>query len=107
YKDFVDIILIDTPPCAFMHDTALVARYADLGLMIIRQDYAHTNRVLTAIENLSHTGLDLVGYVINGESTGIGSYGYGKYGYGRYGYSGRYGHYGYYGKQDKKDKKTE
>lgn len=101
YRDQMDIIIVDTPPCAFMHDTSLIAHYIDLGLLVIRQDYTYTNRILTGVENLSQAGLELAGCVINGESTGIGSYGYGKYGYGRYGY---YGHYGYYGKHNEAKK---
>ncbi|MGM9929603.1 MAG: polysaccharide biosynthesis tyrosine autokinase [Bacillus sp. (in: firmicutes)] len=99
YKDQMDVIIVDTPPCSFMHDTSLIAHYVDLGLLVIRQDYAYTSKILSAVESLTQTSLVLAGCVINGESTGIGSYGYGKYGYrkygySRYGYSKRYGEYG-------------
>ena len=54
------------------------------------------------MELLAETGIRLLGYVINQEETGIGSYGYGKYGYGRYGY-GKYGKYGQYGVEKKRE----
>lgn len=105
YKKEMDYIVVDTPPCTFMHDTSLIAPCMDTGLMVIRQDYAHVNKIISGVESLSQAGLTLAGCTINGEATGIGSYGYGKYGYGRYGYGrygygryGRYGRYGYYGK---------
>lgn len=97
YKKEMDFIVVDTPPCTFMHDASLIAPCLDTGLMVIRQDYAHINKIISGIDILSQSGLMLAGCTINGESTGIGSYGYGKYGYGRYGY-GKYGRYGYYGK---------
>lgn len=105
YKEEMDFIVVDTPPCTFMHDTSLIASCVDTGLMVIRQDYAHINKIISGVENLTQAGFVLAGCTINGEATGIGSYGYGKYGYGRYGYGrygygryGRYGRYGYYGK---------
>ena len=102
YKEEMDYIVVDTPPCTFMHDASLIAPCLDTGLMVIRQDYAHINKIISGVEILTNAGLPLAGCTINGESTGIGSYGYGKYGYGRYGYGrygyGRYNRYGYYGK---------
>lgn len=95
YRGIMDFVIIDTPPCAIMNDAALIASSVEAGLMVIRQDYARRDKILTGAEVIAQSGTLLVGCAINGESTGIGSYGYGKYGYGRYGY-GRYG-YGKYG----------
>lgn len=96
YKEKMDIILIDTPPCGVMNDAVLAADYVDGVMLVIRQDYAKRNKILEGVEVFSDSHAQLVGCVINGEETGIGSYGYGKYGYGRYGY----GRYGYGAKKD-------
>lgn len=105
YRSRYDYIIIDTPPSAIMSDASLIASYAEAGLMVIRQDYARRDRILTAAEVIVQTDTLLVGCAINGETSGIGSYGYGKYGYGRYGY-GRYG-YGRYGYGENKKKREE
>lgn len=95
YAKTMDFVVVDTPPCAIMNDAALIAPNVEAGLMVIRQDYARKDKILTGAEMIAQSGTVLVGCVINGETTGIGSYGYGRYGYGRYRY-GRYG-YGKYG----------
>lgn len=95
YQDEMDLILIDTPPCGIMNDAALAADCADGVMLVIRQDYAYRDKILEGVEMLSASRAHLLGCVINGEETGIGSYGYGRYGYGKYGY-GKYG-YGKYG----------
>lgn len=95
YEEKMDLILIDTPPCGIMNDAALAADSAQGVMLVIRQDYARRDKILEGVEMFSESQVHMVGCVINGEETGIGSYGYGRYGYGRYGY-GRYG-YGKYG----------
>ena len=97
-----DFIFIDTPPCNMMQDAAALAEISDSALLVIRQDYVARDRILNGMELLAETGIRLLGYVINQEETGIGSYGYGKYGYGRYGY-GKYGKYGQYGVEKKRE----
>lgn len=98
YEKEMDYIIIDTPPCAMMNDAALAADCADAVLLVIRQDYAHRQKIQEGVEVLDSSRAALIGCVINGEEVGSGSYGkygYGKYGYGKYGY-GKYG-YGKYG----------
>ena len=90
FRTEYDYIFIDTPPCNMMQDAAALTGVSDSVLMIIRQDYIARDRILEAMELLAETGVRILGYVINSEETGIGSYGYGRYGYGIYGY-GKYG----------------
>lgn len=96
YKEKMDLIIVDTPPCGMMNDAALAAEAADGVLLVIRQDYANRDRILEGVELLSGSGRPIIGCVINQEESGIGSYGYGRYGYGKYGY-GRYGYHSHYG----------
>ncbi len=107
YREKMDLIIIDTPPCNLVSDAALAAEYADGVLLVIRQDYAHRDKILEGVEFLSEKNTPIIGCVINGEETGIGSYGYGRYGYGKYGY-GKYGYGKYnYGKYGYGSEKTE
>lgn len=108
YSKTMDYIVVDTPPCAMMNDAVLAADYVDASILVIRQDYARREKIMDGVEMLSSSRSSILGYVINGEDLGSGSYGkysYGKYGYGRYGYGrysrGKYG-YGRYG-HSKKD----
>ncbi len=100
-----DYILLDTAPVALVSDTAQLARHADGLLYIVRQDYVFTSHIYDAVRQLSSSGIDMLGFVLNitknkGSGTRYG-YGYSVYGkYGKYGY-GKYG-YGKYGPSDKK-----
>lgn len=104
-KTQADYIIVDTPPCSFMHDATLVSECVEMGVIVIGCDYAHVGRIRNGVEILTQAELPLAGCILNREYTGIGSYGYGKYGYGKYGYGrygyGRYGYKGYgYGEKE-------
>ena len=92
-----DLILIDTPPCGLISDAAIFARAADAVLYVIRQDHVMTRSIRSGLNTLLATDVRLLGCVLNGVTSGIGSYGYNYgYGYGYYGYKNyRYGGYGY------------
>ena len=96
-----DYVIVDTPPCGMLSDASAIARMTDGAVMVVRQDSARIDRILNGVENIADTGVNLIGYVLNGTEMGITGYGYG-YGYGcgyGYGYGYGYGHYGYYGKK--------
>lgn len=82
-KPHYDLILIDTPPCGMISDTAIIAGAADAAVYIIRQDTVLTTRIRNGIDALLSSDIRLIGCVLNGATTGIGSYGY-YYGYGGY-----------------------
>lgn len=86
-----DYVIVDTPLCGMLSDASAIARMTDGAVMVVRQDSARIDRILNGVENIADTGVNLIGYVLNGTEMGITGYGYG-YGYG-------YGHYGYYGKK--------
>ncbi len=87
-----DYILIDSPPCGVVSDTALLGRYADCVLYVIKQDYATQNQVLDAITGLYERDLPLTGCILNDVPRSLmGHYGY-SYGYGYgYGKGSKYG----------------
>ena len=96
-----DYIILDTPPASLLVDASEIATAADAALLVIRQDYASRVQIAEEAQQLSRSGLPLIGCAINyttaGRLTGYNSYagyGYGGYGsgYGGYGYS-RSSHY--------------
>lgn len=89
-----DYVIVDTPPCGMLSDASAIARMVDGAIIVVRQDQARIDRILSGVENIADTNVDLIGYVLNGTEMGITGYGYG-YGFGyRYGYYGK-NSYGY------------
>lgn len=75
-KSQYDLILIDTPPCGMISDTAVIAGAADAALYVVRQDTVLTSRIRNGINTLLSTDIRVLGCILNGATTGIGSYGY-------------------------------
>lgn len=94
-----DYVIIDTPPCTVMSDASVFAKLTQGIVMVVCQDYARIEKVVSGFEILVETDTPVLGYVLNGTAVGITGYGhgygygygYGKYGYGKYGY-GKYGY---------------
>ena len=80
-----DYVILDTPPCSLLADTAEMATAADCAVMVVRQDYAPKDKILDGARLLTDSGLPLIGCIINGvtgtQRAGSYNYGYG-YGYG-------------------------
>ncbi len=85
-KKGFDYVILDTPPCSLLADTAEMSAAADCALMVVRQDYAPRDKILDGARLLTDSGLPLIGCAINcvtGTHTDSSyNYGYG-YGYGR------------------------
>ena len=118
-RDDYDYILVDTPPCGLVSDTVVIAEAADALLYVVLQDTVRISRILSGIDSMIHSGIRVMGAVLNGAQSGFAGYGedygygYGRYGhyksYSRYGYGYSYGYgygYGYGESDDKKKKKT-
>ena len=105
-KEAADYIVIDSPPTSLMADAEVMAEYADVSLLVVRQSTARTRDINDTIDMLDNGNSELLGCIFNDVKTGIfsgrkfwGGYGYG-YGYGKY---HKYG-YGYgYGRKKAKD----
>lgn len=108
----MDYIIIDGPAVRGRGDTEVLARNADVSLLVTRQNVVEAPYINDTIDMLNCYGEGVIGCVLNdmityggivkygyGYGYGYGKYGYGKYGYGKYGY-GKYG-YGHYGRTDK------
>lgn len=88
-----DFIVIDTPPSGLFSDAAILEKYADTCLYVVRQDMATLHEIQEGIAPFIIEN-KLAGYLINRSSSSISSYGkYGKYGYSKYGHYGKYKRY--------------
>lgn len=114
-RDVVDYIIIDAPPCSGISDAAVLAKYSDGVIYVVKEDTAKVNKILDTIQEFSYTRIPIIGCVLNGTVGRLKlSYGYGKYigyGYGKryggYGYGyGNYGGYGEYGEVSDKEFRT-
>ena len=103
-REQFDIILIDTPPSHLFTDAAVLQKYADAVLYVVRSDRATVKEIEDGIAPFIRSK-KLLGYVINRNQEEFSVYGkYGKYGYSKY---GRYGKYQRYVQLDKDSMNTE
>ena len=110
-RERADYVILDTPPSAVLVDAMILVKHVDAVAYVIMSDYARRRYIYDGIEELTSSGANVAGCILNGGATHSGRYGYygsyGRYGYSRYGYS-RYGYsrYGYshygYGSESKK-----
>lgn len=64
-KEKVDYVIVDTPPCAMLDDTAMVAEHLDGGLLVVRKDYASIDAVIAGSELLGKTKAPLFACAMN------------------------------------------
>lgn len=96
FREWYDVIVIDTPPIGLVSDTLLLGRLADATLIVCRCDFS-LKRNFEIINSIHDEGkLPKMNLVLNGVDLQQRKYGY-YYGYGHYGRYGRYGSYGSYG----------
>ncbi len=82
-KPKYDFVIIDTPPALSITDAAIVARYCDRLVIVLRAGKTTIEEVSTCWNRLSHSGVTPSGLVMSGFDAK--SHGYGVY-----------KHYGYY-----------
>ena len=100
-----DIVILDTAPAELLSDAAMMAKYVDAALYVVRYDHA---KIREGIRNLDLSDVPILGFVFNGDKAEhTGNYGYGGYGYGRYGSYGNYSRYGYYQRKEEDGKKSD
>lgn len=95
-KSSADYVVIDSPPTSLMADAEVLAEYADVSLLVVRQGMANAKEINDTIDMLENSSSELLGCIFNDVKTGVfaGKKAWGGYGYGKYGH--RYGNYGKY-----------
>lgn len=85
-----DYIILDTPPCGLVADTAALARMADGIIYVLRSGKAQLSHVMDCLQLLGESGTPILGCVLNGAANTRSGYGYGYGGYyGKYNKHGR------------------
>ena len=79
-----DFIVLDTPPCGILADSAALARLADSTLYVVRSGTAQVSHIVDGLQFLAGSATPLMGCVLNGVQADGGGYGYGGYHYGKY-----------------------
>lgn len=107
-KSIADYVVIDSPPTSLMADAEVLAEYADVSLLVVRQGMANVRELNDTIDMLDNSSSELLGCIFNDVKTGVFS---GKKVWGGYGGYGGYKKYGYakygYGKTEKTHRKQE
>jgi Mrp family chromosome partitioning ATPase len=94
-RNIYDIIILDSPPFGMVTDASIIARYSDLTLFILRQNYSPLD-ILDLLEDINQRKeLGAIGIIMN-DIRSKGYYGYG-YRYYNSGYAYGYGYYKTYG----------
>ena len=88
-SDKMEDVIVDAPPTGILADAAVLAKYCDQVVYVVRYDAISRNQVINGMQTLALRDVPMAGFVINGKPRAKSSrYGYGKYGYGysKYGY---------------------
>lgn len=94
-----DYVIIDTPPLAQAADAEELMRFADAGLLVVRQNHSKVKDINDAIDVFKKTGCRLLGCVLNDVEVGL----FGSGMSGTDSYQNQYGYgYGYYKKKEVK-----
>ncbi|MGN0299319.1 MAG: polysaccharide biosynthesis tyrosine autokinase [Lachnospiraceae bacterium] len=92
-EDMADVVILDTSPSAMLNDALVLAHNVSMALYVVKYDHAQARLILEGIEELSETGIQVMGCVLNEAKRGNSHSGYGYgYGYGKYGNYGKYGY---------------
>ena len=76
-KGMYEYIIIDTAPIGIISDTKILMQYSDLNLIIIREDYAKKEFIMTLEEMIQTHNFKNIGLILNASKATGGEYGYG------------------------------
>jgi capsular exopolysaccharide synthesis family protein len=76
-KTMYEYIIIDTAPIGIISDTKILMQYSDLNLIIIREDYAKKEFIVTLEEMIIKHNFNNIGLILNASKAIGGEYGYG------------------------------
>lgn len=86
-KEKADVIILDTPPSAMLVDAMILVRHVDGVVYVVMSDFARRSYILRGMEELSTSGAEVLGCILNGGHAHAKGYGYYGYKYGSYKYS--------------------
>lgn len=78
-KEKYDIVVIDTPPIGLVVDAKIVAKYADVGVLVVRYAATSHHDLRAALRDLQiHMDVPILGVLNQTQHGGSYSYGYGR-----------------------------
>lgn len=78
-ESMYDFVVVDSPPLLAVTDAAVIAPRVDGVLLVARANRTSRHQLSTLLTELGKVGVSPSGFVLNGVSSGSGSYGYGYY----------------------------
>ncbi len=94
-RERYDYIIVDTPPCSSLVQSAAVIAHCDALVYVVRSDVTPLSAIKRSFNDILYNDFTFLGFVVNDVAEGV-SYGnYSHYRYG-YGYKSKY-KYGNYG----------
>jgi capsular exopolysaccharide synthesis family protein len=102
-----DIIIIDSPPIGAVGDALILAKYSDVNLFILRQNYSYKSSLEIVNDLLDTRKLSNLHLVMNDIKNRSYKYGYGYYKYGDIKNGNGNGHVNGHVKQNKKKKSSD
>lgn len=64
-KNKADYVILDCAPAGLLTDPAVLAKYADCAMLVVRKDFARIDFISDALAHLSESNIQLVGAVLN------------------------------------------
>lgn len=68
FAEMYDYVLFDTPPVSVVTDAAVLGRFADGAVLVVRQKFVKIESALLAKKNLESTNVNIIGTILNGFS---------------------------------------
>jgi protein-tyrosine kinase len=65
FADQYDIVIMDTPAVSDVADAQIVAARADAAIVLARRDYTRQTKLSATMRNLTQSGVNVIGSVIN------------------------------------------
>ena len=90
-REQYDYVFIDCPPVEMVADAAIINRYVDLTLFVIRAKMLERSLLPEIQQWYDEKRYNNLTIILNGTDLASGHYGYHKYGYHKYGYQ-KYGY---------------
>jgi len=80
FRQEFDYVLVDAPPCLEFADARIIARYAEMLILVVRADYTDKKTAQAAVQRLLLDGIPEMGVIFNyWDPSNSDLYGYGRY----------------------------
>jgi capsular exopolysaccharide synthesis family protein len=78
-RDQYDCVILDCPPLIGLTDALTLCDFADVVLVVVREEYTQKRALQAAVKSLASIPDKAIGFAMNGVSEGSQGYGYGGY----------------------------